>query len=101
MASLDAAILQIEKGRGIPVADTGSTLNGPNRDVDPYDRAYLFDGVHEDNAGAKIVADVFRKLGYDLIIPLAVNGETSIGSNHDNRATALPCLYAAPVASGQ
>ena len=55
--------------RGILVADTGSALNGPNRDEDPCDKGYLYDGIHENDEGAKVVADVFRKLGYDLIIP--------------------------------
>jgi hypothetical protein len=70
VASLDAAILQVGNERGILVADTGLALNGPNHDEDPYDKGYLADGVHENNVGAQVVADVFRKLGYEPIVPL-------------------------------
>jgi hypothetical protein len=69
VAALDAAILQVGKERGILVADTGLALNGLNRDQDPNDKSYLSDGVHENEVGAKIVADVFRKLGYAYIVP--------------------------------
>lgn len=69
VASLDAAVLQLGKERGILVADTGLALNGPNHDQDPNDKGYLIDGMHENDEGAKIVADVFRKLGYSAIIP--------------------------------
>jgi hypothetical protein len=70
VAALDAAILEVGKEHGILVADTGLALNGPNHDQDPYDKGYLLeDGIHENDVGAKVVADVFRKLGYESIIP--------------------------------
>jgi lysophospholipase L1-like esterase len=69
VAALDAAILQVGKERGILAADTGLALNGPNHDQDPNDKGYLYDGVHENDAGAQVVAEVFRKLGYSAIIP--------------------------------
>ncbi|MCI0478229.1 MAG: hypothetical protein L0Y55_18465, partial [Anaerolineales bacterium] len=65
----DAAILQVGKERGILVADTGLALNGPNHDQDPNDKGYIADGIHENDEGAKVVADVFRKLGYAYIVP--------------------------------
>ena len=69
VASLDAAILQVGNERGILVADTGLALNGPNHDEDPFDKGYLSDGIHENDEGAKIVAGVFRKLGYEPLVP--------------------------------
>jgi lysophospholipase L1-like esterase len=69
VAALDAAILQVGKEHGILVADTGVALNGPNHDEDPFDKGYLSDGIHENDAGAQVVADVFRKLGYEPLIP--------------------------------
>ena len=70
VAALDAAILQAGQERGILVADTGLALNGPNHDQDPNDKGYISaDGIHENDVGAKIVADVFRKLGYAAIVP--------------------------------
>ena len=69
VAALDEAILQVGKEHGIPVADTGLALNGPNHDQDPNDMGYLYDGVHENDVGAQVVADVFRKLGYAAVVP--------------------------------
>lgn len=69
VTALDAAIFQVGKERDILVADTGLALNGPNHDQDPNDKSYLIDTVHENDEGAKIVADVFRKLGYEYIVP--------------------------------
>ena len=69
VAALDEAIFEIGRERGILVADTALAMNGPNRDQDPNDKGYLYDGVHENDEGAKIVAGVFRKLGYAAIVP--------------------------------
>jgi hypothetical protein len=70
VAALDTAILEVGKEHGILVADTGLALNGANHDQDPYDMGYLLeDGIHENDMGAKAVADVFRKLGYAAIVP--------------------------------
>jgi len=69
VAALDAAILQVGAERGIVVADVGVALNGTHHDQDPNDLGYLSDGIHENEVGAKIVADVFRKLGYAYIVP--------------------------------
>jgi hypothetical protein len=69
VAALDAATLELGKERGILVADTGLALNGPNHDQDPNDMGYLYDGMHENDIGARIVADVFRKLGYGYVVP--------------------------------
>ncbi len=69
VAALDAAILEVGKELGILVADTGLALNGPDHDQDPNDKGYLTDGIHENSEGAKIVALVFRELGYAAIVP--------------------------------
>ena len=69
VAALDAVIFEVGKERGIPVADVGLAMNGPNHDQDPNEMGYLYDGMHENDQGAQIVADVFRKLGYEAIVP--------------------------------
>lgn len=68
-AALDEAIMQVGREHGVLVADTGLALNGPNHDQDPNDKGYLIDGIHENEVGAQIVAEVFRKLGYAAVIP--------------------------------
>jgi hypothetical protein len=68
-AALDAAIFEVGKEQGIPVADTGLALNGPNHDQDPNDLGYIIDGINENDTAARIIADVFRKLGYGYIVP--------------------------------
>jgi hypothetical protein len=69
VAALDEAIFEVGAEHGIPVADTGAVMNGPNHDQDPSDRGLLYDGIHENDDGAKIVAEVFRRLGYEPIVP--------------------------------
>jgi hypothetical protein len=69
IAALDAAIMEVGNERGILVADVGLAINGPNRDQDPNDKGLLYDGVHENSEGSKVVAEVFEKLGYGGIIP--------------------------------
>jgi hypothetical protein len=69
VAALDAAVLEVGRERGIGVADCATALNGPKRDQDPNDRNLLEDGIHENSQGAEIVAEAFRRLGYETIVP--------------------------------
>jgi lysophospholipase L1-like esterase len=50
---------------GIPMAAVSQAFNGPNGDQDPGMKGYIaFDGVHPNDAGHKVVADLLRGLGY-------------------------------------
>jgi lysophospholipase L1-like esterase len=69
VAAFNAAIQQAAQEHGVPMADVHLAFNGPNDDEDPNDKGYLYDGVHENDMGSKVMADVFRKLGYAYIIP--------------------------------
>ncbi len=69
VADLDAAVLEVGRARGIGVADCATPLNGPARDQDPNDLNLLVDGIHENSQGAEIVAEAFRRLGYETIVP--------------------------------
>lgn len=70
LATLDAAILEMGRERGILVVDVGAALNGPNHDQDPTDKGYISgDGIHENDAGGQAVADAFRAVGYASIVP--------------------------------
>ncbi len=66
---LNAAIIQTAEGHGIPVADIFSVFNGRNHDEDPNDKGLIADGLHPTEAGDKLMADIFRQLGYTYIIP--------------------------------
>ena len=40
-------------------------FNGPNGDQDPVGKGYIsIDAFHPNDAGHKVIADAFRKLGY-------------------------------------
>ena len=54
----------------IPVARVYDALNGPNHDEDLREKGYIRDdGLHTNEKGQKVIADLFRKLGYDSIVP--------------------------------
>ncbi len=50
---------------GIPMADVYHAFNGPNGDQDPIAKGYIaIDGIHPNDAGHKVMADLLRALGY-------------------------------------
>lgn len=50
---------------GIPRANVYQTFNGVNGDEDPSDKGYIsFDGMHPNDTGHRVIADMFRVLGY-------------------------------------
>lgn len=54
----------------IPVARVYDAFNGPDHDEDPKDKGYIGDdGKHTNEKGQKVIADLFRKLGYKTIVP--------------------------------
>ena len=68
--TINETIHQTAEEHNIPVAEVYAVFNGPTHDEDPMDKGYLRpDGEHPSEAGAKVIAEAFRKLGYDPIIP--------------------------------
>jgi len=54
----------------IPVACVYDAFNGSNHDEDPRDKGYIGDdGLHTNEKGQKVIADLFQKLGYEPIVP--------------------------------
>lgn len=68
--AMSATIHQVMVEHNIPVAEVYAAFNGPNYDEDPIDKGYIqSDEEHPSEAGMKVIADAFRKLGYTPIIP--------------------------------
>ncbi len=58
-------IIQAGSRQSIPVAHVFEAFNGPLGDDDPADKGYLhFDVKHSSEKGMKLIAEEFRKLGY-------------------------------------
>lgn len=50
---------------GYKVGMVYDAFNGPNHDVDPGDKGWIFvDGLHPNDTGHKVIADQLRALGY-------------------------------------
>lgn len=65
-----AIYYQAAAEHNIPIADVFSAFNGPNHDQDPRDKGYMLeDDMHPSDAGRQVIADQFRKLGYEYIVP--------------------------------
>ncbi len=58
-------VIQVAAKYHIPVARSYAAFGGPNGDEDPVDKGYVSDGFHPTEDGADILAELFRKLGYD------------------------------------
>jgi len=66
--SFNEVIVQAGRQHGIPVARVFQAFNGPSGDDDPDDRGYLSgDGTHPTLEGYKLIAEEFRKLGYQYL----------------------------------
>jgi hypothetical protein len=64
------AIHQAAAAHNVPVARVYDAFNGPNHDEDPIDKGYLSpDGIHTSEEGKKIIAILFRELGYQPVNP--------------------------------
>ena len=62
-------IAEVAAERGLPVADVFTAFNGSDHLEDPCDKGYIADGEHTNEAGRIAIADVFRALGYEMIVP--------------------------------
>ncbi len=58
-------VIQAAAGYHIPVARVCAAFMGPNGDEDPMDKGLVVDGFHPTEQGAELIADMFRKLGYE------------------------------------
>ena len=62
---INAYISTTATEHGIPYARLYVAFNGPNGDVDPADRGLVsWDGVHPNDTGHKLIADLLRDLQY-------------------------------------
>ena len=63
------AIHQAAAAYNVPVARVYDAFNGPNHDEDPFDKGYLIIDGHPNEEGQKVIANLFRELGYDPVNP--------------------------------
>ncbi len=61
------AIHQAAIAHNIPVASLYDAFNGPNHDEDPRDKGYLLLDGHTNEEGQKVIARLFRELGYEPV----------------------------------
>lgn len=54
---------------GVPFAHVFDVFNGPEHDQDPRDRDLFTDGIHPNEAGAALLAQTLRDLGYEPVVP--------------------------------
>ena len=63
-------IVEIATQYNIPVARVYRDFNGPNGDQDPGDKGYIStDGMHNNDAGARRIAQLLQELGYEPLAP--------------------------------
>lgn len=55
--------------KGVPIANVFDAWNGLDHTEDPNDKGYTFDGIHPNEKGAEVTANLLRDLGYEMIIP--------------------------------
>ncbi len=68
--AFNQAIAEVAAERGLPVADVFTAFNGPDHVEDPRDKGYISsDGEHVNAAGSIAIADVFRTVGYETVVP--------------------------------
>lgn len=58
-------VIQVATKYHIPVVRSYEAFGGPNGDEDPVDKGYVSDGIHPTEEGADLMAELFRKLGYE------------------------------------
>jgi lysophospholipase L1-like esterase len=63
-------VIQAASEHNIPVALVHLAFNGPDGNEDPADKGYLSDdGLHPNEVGAALIADLHRELGYEFTCP--------------------------------
>jgi lysophospholipase L1-like esterase len=63
-------LVEIATQYNIPVARVYRDFNGPNGDQDPGDKGYIStDGMHNNDTGARRIAQLLRELGYEPLAP--------------------------------
>jgi hypothetical protein len=65
----NGVIHQAAADHKVPVAEVFAAFNGPSYEQDPLDKGLQDDNGLPNEAGNKLIADQFRKLGYEYIIP--------------------------------
>lgn len=68
--NMNEAIHQAASEHNVPLAHVYDAFNGPNHDEDPREKGYIGpDGEHTSEEGQKVIADLFRELGYEPLGP--------------------------------
>lgn len=63
-------IVEIATEYDIPVARVYQDFNGPDGNQDPGDKGYIWtDGLHNNDAGVRRMAELLRELGYEPLAP--------------------------------
>lgn len=66
--AVNGTIQQAAIDKNIPVARIYDAFNGINHDEDAVEKGYIgSDGVHTSEKGQKVIADLFRELGYESV----------------------------------
>ena len=61
---------EVASKEGIPFKDVFHILNGENLDQNPADMGLVGDdGIHENDKGAKLVAELYRNAGFEIWKP--------------------------------
>lgn len=67
--ALNETVHHAAEEHNIPVAHVYDAFNGQDHNEDPRDKGYIGDdGLHTNEEGQKVIADLFRKLGYEPIV---------------------------------
>jgi len=68
--ALNEQIVQAASEHNIPVVRTHPVFNGPDGDEDAREKGYVqADGLHHNEAGRVLIADLHRELGYEYAGP--------------------------------
>ncbi|MCX5973545.1 MAG: copper amine oxidase N-terminal domain-containing protein [Coprothermobacterota bacterium] len=69
-ARINQILAEVATEHGFLSADIFSAFNGANHQEDPRDKGWIGgDGEHTSLEGQILIADVFRRLGYEFIVP--------------------------------
>jgi hypothetical protein len=68
--AISATIYEAAAAHKIPVAEVYAAFNGSSHDEESGDKGYIQpDGEHPSEAGARVIAEAFRQLGYVPSVP--------------------------------
>jgi len=86
----------------VPLVKVSITFNGPNGDEDPGDKGYItFDGIHPNDRGHEVIAQLISDSGYSPIWPPAQSdGSDSDGDGVPDEDDLCPNFAGSPQTDG-